>query len=225
MASAHDPVPVDILDPALAALVLAGGQSSRMGQDKALLPVSPQQVLLQQICHVALTCTPVVSVITPWPQRYRDHLPDAVSLIREHPLADADRPSQGPLVAVAAGMAAIKASWVLVLACDLPNLTAAPLQAWLTQIRREPAPPQTPPIWLPRQTGRWEPLCGFYHITCLPRLQQYVADGGRSFQRWLQTQWVGQLPLPNPALLINTNTPKDWQRWRQQGMKTETSGE
>ncbi|WP_036536088.1 molybdenum cofactor guanylyltransferase [Neosynechococcus sphagnicola] len=203
----------------LQALILAGGQSSRMGEDKALLPIQGQP-LLQRICQVALQCTSEVAVITPWPNRYHAILPPTCEVILETPLVATFSP-QGPLVALAQGLVHLQrcqspADWVLLLACDLPNLSAAALQAWAATLATT-SPPAI--ACLPRQYQRWEPLCGFYRPHCLPNLQAFITQGGRSFQRWLAQQPVEALPWGDDQsplsehrrLLFNCNTPEDWQ--------------
>ena len=69
----------------LSAIVLAGGRSSRMGQDKALLPIQGVP-LLQLICGKALALCDLVYVVTPWPERYQHLLPASCQFIRECPL-------------------------------------------------------------------------------------------------------------------------------------------
>ncbi len=200
----------------LSAIVLAGGQSSRMGRDKARIPVQGVP-LLRQVCDVALTCTCEVYVVTPWPERYQDILPAACHVIPEVPLPGETKP-HGPLVGFAQGLAQVETDWVLLLACDLPQLQANVLQSWVTQLDKtaDDAMPEAVReatiALLPRHPKGWEPLCGFYRRQCLPMLTQFIDEGGRSFQRWLGQHLVQELPLSNTQLLFNCNTPADLER-------------
>lgn len=212
----------------LTAIVLAGGQSSRMGRDKALITIEGAP-LLQKICHLALQCTSEVYVVTPWPERYQNLLPNACRLIQEVSLPGNERP-QGPLVGFAQGLAQVKTDWVMLLACDLPRLRIKVLQSWIGELTkvvesamavnaaaRVNSPNSYPrdihqlePIaFLPRQAKGWEPLCGFYRRSCLPALTDFIDQGGRSFQQWLNQNVVQELPLDNPQVLFNCNTPDD----------------
>lgn len=190
--------------PSLAAIVLAGGQSSRMGQDKALLSVQGVP-LLRHVCQAALQCASIVYVVTPWPERYQFTLPPASQVIQEHPLPGESLP-HGPLVGFAQGLAQVHTEWVLLLACDLPYIRAEPLQQW----SRELNVLQQQTAFLPRTEKGWDALCGFYRRDCLPRLVDSIQQGNRSFQRWLAQECVKEIEVDDHSLLFNCNTPEDW---------------
>ena len=188
----------------LSAIVLAGGQSSRLGRDKALITLQGVP-LLRQVCEVALNCASPVYVVTSWPERYQDILPDACRVIQEVPLPG-ETQSHGPLVAFAQGLAHVETDWVLLLACDLPQLQVKVLQGWVTGLEKTV---EEAIALLPRQAKGWEPLCGFYRRQCLPILTTYINEGGRSFQGWLAQHPVQELPVSNTQVLFNCNTPAD----------------
>jgi molybdopterin-guanine dinucleotide biosynthesis protein A len=215
----------------LTAIVLAGGKSSRMGQDKALIPIK-EVPLLQQICSIAQECADTVYIVTPWPERYQ-HLPlPNCQFIRELPLPSGDEevgmqenqknsftpPSpntHGPLVGFAQGLAQVQTDWALLLACDLPRLRVEVLQDWasrLDNVGNEAIEQSSEPkaiAALAHNPKGWEPLCGFYRRDCLPQLLEFIKQGGRSFQEWLEQSPVEVLPLPEPEMLFNCNTPED----------------
>ncbi len=187
-------------EPSLAGLILAGGQSSRMGQDKAL--VKWQGVpLLKRVCQVAAVSCDRLYLLTPWPDRYRP-------ILTEHPtFLTESRPGQGPLVALSQGLAQIDQDWVLLLGCDLPCLDPMVIQIWARQLAALPASVMA---YVPR-TDYWQPLCGFYRRGAQPQLQAFIEAGGRSFQAWL-AQVNAQPIAVEPAIapmLRNCNTPAD----------------
>lgn len=194
--------------PSLAAIVLAGGQSRRMGRDKALLQVDGQP-MLARTCRVAAEVCDPVSVVTPWVDRYRPVLPGAIHLIQE-PFPDGSR-SAGPLMGFLQGLALQSAAWILLLACDLPGVQSDSLQSWAENLR---ALPDEILAYVPRSPQGWEPLCGFYRRQCLPSLQAFVAGGERSFQRWLDRTPVQAIKTDENAPLFNCNTPEDWTTFR-----------
>lgn len=191
----------------LAALILAGGRSRRMGQDKALLELDGVP-LLRRTWEVAHRLTSEVSIVTPRRDRYQPYLPPTTQWIVE-PSPPEHLPSAGPLVALAHAFPQVNAEWVLLLACDLPNLRPDPLRQWRQVL---PTLPVTAIAYLPKTAQGWEPLCGFYRQTGLPSLQDYLATGQRSFQGWLDQSEVIAIPDVPVDLLANCNTPADWQR-------------
>lgn len=201
-------------DQRIVALVLAGGQSRRMGFDKALM-LRNEEPLLLRTCRVALGCTSRVYVVTPWGERYRFLLPPQVDLWPESSAADRDGRRPGPLVALAEVVSTLATGatppvWVLVLACDLPHLNARALQTWASDLAALPASVRA---YLPRHQERWEPLCGFYRATCGASWQAYLKTGERSFQGWLNQQSVAAIPKVDPLWLTNVNTPHDLAQW------------
>ncbi|NJK39641.1 MAG: molybdenum cofactor guanylyltransferase [Oscillatoriales cyanobacterium RM2_1_1] len=186
---------------AVAALILAGGQSSRMGQDKALIAFQGKP-LLRSVCDVAITCCGAVYLLTPWPERYTEILPEACMALQEL------NAGQGPLVALAQGLGEIQADWVLLLACDLPRLDSRILQIWIGQL---PQVPKSTLAVVPYQSTRWEPLCGFYRPISQSHLGQFIQQGGKSFQVWLSQIQVQSLAVDSSiaAMLHNCNTPED----------------
>ncbi|MEB3309855.1 MAG: molybdenum cofactor guanylyltransferase [Snowella sp.] len=186
----------------LTAIILAGGQSSRMGQDKTLL-VFDGLPLLTRICQAAQAIATPVYVITPWPERYQAIIPASCQLLQE------TQPHQGPLIGFAQVLPQVKTEWVLLLACDLPYLTPITLQDWAVNLEKVDSDAIA---LLPLSDKGWEPLAGFYRISSFPLLQAYIAQGGQSFQGWLSLQAVTELTIGDRSVLFNCNTVKDLEK-------------
>jgi len=187
----------------ITALILAGGQSSRMGQDKAL--VHWQGVpLLQRVCEATVQCCDRVAILSPWPERYQSVLAgdDRYQWLLE------TRTGEGPMVGLIQGLETVSTPWVLLLACDLPLLDPGVLAQWGGQLSTLP---ETTLAMVPWQHDSWEPLCGFYRRSSLPALTAFVEDGRRSFQIWLSQVSVAKIPLDDTTaqMLWNCNTPAD----------------
>src|SRR5688500_7804830 len=98
-------------------LVLAGGRSSRMGSDKALLRIYPDgPTLIEHVVNIAQQAQPSeVLLVTNSPEAYRflnlPSVPDAFE-------------DSGPLGGIVGGMRAGSAELFVVIACDMPSLNA-----------------------------------------------------------------------------------------------------
>lgn len=213
------------------ALVLAGGSSSRMGTDKALILWNGEP-MLAKVCRAALGCCEDVSVLTPWPDRYRKPLETGFlaqtpssqpNSDERNPVSDIrwleeSRPGRGPLLALAEGWEQIlilasesgdDTEWLLLLGCDLPLLQPEILRRWASQL---PSLPSHILALVPQREERWEPLCGFYRRPALEHLKEFIAAGGRtSLQKWLAILPVQPLILAQTEaqMLLNCNRPND----------------
>jgi molybdenum cofactor guanylyltransferase len=186
----------------ITAIVLAGGQSRRMGQDKSLVTIAGVP-LLRQITDLAQAVSAAVVVVTPWPERYQPIVAANCQFV-------VDRDSEGPLMglvqALTNGPERVSTEWILLLSCDLPWLQQDDLSDWIEQLATVP---DQAIACLPTGEKGWEPLCGFYRGRCLETLQAFADHGGRSFQVWLQTQTVAALVVRDRRVLLNCNTPED----------------
>ena len=189
----------------ISAIILAGGQSSRMGRDKALLPVD-NSILLTRTCNIAHECAESVYVVTPWTEKYQSIVPTECKLISEK-LLSSQHKSNSPLIGFVQGIPQITTQWILLLACDLPKLDSSQVKQWSKHLATLLP---TEIALLPRHPKGWEPLCGFYRRSCLPLLEAYIADGGKSFQGFLAQHPVRELPLEDSTCLFNCNTLDDW---------------
>ena len=195
----------------ITAIVLAGGESSRMGRDKALLDIG-NSTLLTQVCLVASKCAAQTYVVTPWIEKYQNVLPKRCQLIREQLVLGSG--SNTPLIGFAQGMQLVRTEWVLLLACDLPHISSSQVKQWSLSLATVLP---TKIALLPRNAKGWEPLCGFYRRSCTDPLENYIRQGGRSFQSWLAQHPVAELPISDRTCLFNCNTPEDWKLLKDKG--------
>lgn len=199
------PIKIMTFLPTFSTLILAGGKSTRMGQDKAFIPVH-NTPLLKRVCEVALAVSDSVFVVTPRAEHYQPLIPANCQILNE--IQPSKGETQGPLIGFWQGWQQIQSDWVLVLACDLPNLNSEILQKWsqdLTTI------PEQYIAYLPKGMKDWESLCGFYHQRGKSSLEFYIQGGNRSFQGWLNQNPVLEIKVPETErpILLNCNTPED----------------
>ena len=195
----------------IVAIALSGGKSSRMGRDKALLKINGEPLLLKT-CQTALQIADDVYVVARSQEQYQQAIAD----VNEHIFLVLDQKFDGALVGFWQGLKAISTQatpdWILLLACDLPNVQSEILQTWASQLANLP---KSAIAYLPRYSDdnsqkQWEPLCGFYRWQVQDSLTEFINNGGRSFQRWLDYQEVVEiLDIPS-IMLFNCNTPDDF---------------
>ncbi|BAZ46263.1 molybdopterin-guanine dinucleotide biosynthesis protein A [Chondrocystis sp. NIES-4102] len=205
----------EVIKDEITAIILAGGESSRMGKDKALLRIG-DNTLLSQICLIASECASKVYVITPWIERYQGMLTMSnCILVKEQLILDGK--TNTPLIGFAQGLKLVKTEWVLLLACDLPKLSSSQVKQW-SQDLATVLPTEI--ALLARDQEKWEPLCGFYRPCCLPLLEAYLAQGGKSFQLWLNSHPVKELFIGDRTCFFNCNTPTDWEMIENDNLNT-----
>lgn len=196
-------------------VINAGGQSRRMGSAKALLPVPPHNTPL--IAHMVHRLRPLdchgVVVVTNDPT-----LPAAGGL-DEAAIALPDRfPGAGALGGIATGLGAVH-DWAIVLACDLP-LISARLLRWLCSLALdEEAGVDRWDVVMPVVGGYEEPLHALYHGRCLPAMEQRLSNGERrviSFLPDVRVRYVSEEELrrvdPELTSFYNANTPEEWEQ-------------
>ncbi len=180
-------------NPRLSGVVLAGGDSLRMGRDKALLPaLEPEfETLLER--QVALLRSLGLSRVF-------------VSLGKNAPSPDPSlevlrdpEDDLGPLAGIVQALRAASGHHVLVLAVDLGWMDSAVL----AELIRSSGPDRGS---VPRVAGRWEPLCAVYPPNALALAEPMLRSGSRS-----PTELVERLAS---AGAIAEYHPPEWLRVR-----------
>lgn len=181
--------------------MLAGGQSRRMGQDKALLPFGPEALAARLHRLLEASCAEVVVVRSP--ER---------GFPVPHARLVADRyPDRGPMEGLASGLEALEAERALVVACDMPFLTSKVLERLMA------FDPAAPAVVIRSERGL-EPLLGVYARAVLPELRRMLESGERRLRAFLASLAVTELPAsaladldPEGLTLRNLNHPETYQ--------------
>jgi molybdopterin-guanine dinucleotide biosynthesis protein A len=170
--------------------ILAGGQSRRMGRDKSELLLD-DRTFTEKISDTLRQITDSVTIMRAGQDIY---------------------PNWGALGGLHAALAACKREWAIVVACDLPFVTAQ-LLSYLTALRDEQD------AIVPVQADeRPQPLCALYRIeACLPTATELIERGRRrplDLLELVNTRWVPFSELTNldqaEKFFVNINTPEDY---------------
>jgi len=189
--------------PPLYGLVLAGGESRRMGRDKATLEYHGRPQVEWAVELLTRHCERVFVSVRP------GHTADPVRA-RHATIVDAHE-GIGPIAGIAAAQAAHPAAAWLVLACDLPFLGDEALRR-LIAVRGAHA------VTAYRSThdGMPEPLCAIYEPDTRPGVLAAIAAGRHCPRKFVIQTGVPLLVQPDPATLDNVNTPEEFAQARQQ---------
>lgn len=181
--------------------IQAGGQSERMGRDKALVPFAGRPL----IAHVLERAAPLGDEVL-----VTTNSPDDYAFLGLRLVAD-ERPGAGALAGLQTALRAAHHEVVLVLACDLPFVCVPLLEHML---RLAPHADAVVPRW----RGELEPLHAVYRRTCLPAIELALAEGRRrmiSFLSGVRTTIIEEDQVaafdPQGLTFFNINTPDDLQ--------------
>ncbi len=169
--------------------VLCGGSSRRMGRDKATVPVGGV-AMARRIADVLLAagCSSVATV---------GGDPVALAVLGVEHLAD-DHPGEGPLGGILTALRL--GSPVVVVACDLPRLTAATVTRLIAGLGDHDV--------AMADTGRLEPLCAIWTAPATPVLRTRFEAGERAVHRAIEGLDVTLIAAAADDLR-NVNTPDD----------------
>lgn len=195
-------------------LLLCGGESRRMGRDKALLPFAGRAVIEGPLGALR-ELAPRVLLSTGAAPRYPELGLECVLDV----LGDA-----GPLAGLCAGLEASRTEWLAVLSCDLPLARVDVLRALLA--RAEEGGWDAALLELPRGS---QPLYGVYRSTCLAPVRAALARGERRMVAFHGGLMVGSVAaaLVGPSAersALNLNTPEDFRTLEQEALRGDTMG-
>ncbi len=180
-----------------AGFVLVGGQSSRMGRDKALLPWNSAS-LVEDVTAKVQAAAGSVNLIGD-PSRYQHLgygcLPDR-------------RPGLGPLAGIETALASNRGELNLIAACDMPGLQLK----WLRLLLENAAQTDALCTLLVDSNGAMHPLCAVYRSTCLPAVQTALEKRRLKLMDLVTSLNAQRVAISSPV--PNVNTPEEWSAWQ-----------
>ena len=184
----------------ISAMLLAGGQSRRMGKDKATLLFEGQPLWQVQL-GLLRKLKPAEILVSarkdpPW-------RPSDIQFVAD------DLPSRGPLSGIAAALAKLQTKHLLALGIDMPSMTPSYLHALVQESR--PGSGVVPTI-----AGRAEPLAAIYPAEAAAYFTAALSGADFSLQKVIrQLALAGkvraiQVRKEDEKLFRNLNKPADW---------------
>ena len=184
---------------AFSGAIIAGGRSSRMGRDKAFLPVDGQPLIARQAsllrslgcAELIISGRPGVDYGVPGARVVHDPIPDA-----------------GPMAGLVAVLSAAKHPWVLVIAVDLSRLDGDFLNRLLDRGGGRTGV-------VPHGPRGYEPLATLYPVALLAEAEAALLRGDYALHTLVELaeklSLITRLELEpdNMNVLANCNTPGD----------------
>lgn len=195
-------------------IILAGGRSSRMGTNKAVLPIDGQPVIERLACELQKATDEVVISCGP------SVLYAELGL----PLRQDIYSGCGPLAGLHAGLAASARKWCLAVSCDMPFANAALFrymaeQAQMLEDQRRGRHGESVEAVIPYVGDRVQPLLAMYRRSVLPELERALGEGLLRVNHWisgLPAKYISgeelsqASGLPAELAVFNMNQPEDY---------------
>ena len=182
--------------------IQAGGESRRMGSDKALLPFLGRPLILRVLSRLALIADEVL-VTSNQPEKYRflglAPIPDLV-------------PGVGALGGLYTAFSAASHPYVAAVACDMPFASPELFLAELVMLRESGAD-----VVIPRLDSGTEPFHAVYRAeACLPYVRESIEAGKRRADAWFEQvniRYMDPVEIepydPDQMAFFNINTPEE----------------
>jgi len=195
------------VDKIVGGIILAGGQSRRMGTNKALLRLEPGgPTIIEKVLTALREVSPEIWLVTNQPTTYA-----GLGL----PMVGDNYQVGASLAGLEAGLTVSPHQFNLVVACDMPYLNPILLRTLVDWPRDYAA---LVPL---NNEGQPETLCAIYSKDCLPAIRMQLAQGQYRLAGWLsqvKTVFVpaAKLEIADPGLgsFTNLNTPSEFERYR-----------
>lgn len=179
-----------------AAIILAGGKSSRMGRDKSLLSTCNLSLIGKIVCQL------------------KDHFPEIIIGANDEekyrflnlPVIPDLEKGKGPLMGIYSTLLSSKHEINFVVACDIPDINMKYVKELIRQAESHQI---VIPTW---KDGKHEPLFAVYTKSILNNIKYLLEAGHRKISLLFEQVDVKYLPLPdNIKWYRNLNTPEDYQ--------------
>jgi len=193
--------------PGVTGVILAGGESRRMGCDKSLLPLAGAR-FIERIHRQMAELFDEVIIVTNSPGLY-DEIP-----CRKVPDI---YPLKGSLAGIHSGLCHARNERAFVVACDMPSLSSE-------VIRRLCARGEGADVVIPKSDHGVEPLHALYSKTCLLPVEELLDAGQKRIVRFFPQVRVLEMPTsafadcdPEGQSFRNINTPQEYFALREGG--------
>lgn len=175
-------------------IVLAGGKSSRMGHDKALIVYHGKPLIQHAVDLLSRICTKVIISANS----------DAYSFTGCEILPDG-MPVDAPMTGIFSGIHHSDSEWNIVLSCDMPLV-----ERWfiVMMLQHKDGYDTVVPV---HDNGTLEPLCAVYHRNTGLVLEKHLREGQYSIRQFILESNHNYIETGiNRYMFLNVNTAEDF---------------
>lgn len=179
-----------------AGFLLAGGRSSRMGRDKALLPIDGR-TFAEHIAQKILEAAGSVALIGPAGKYPLKSFPDLL-------------PGNGPLGGVYTALHYSSSDWNLIVACDMPYITVELFEHLFRAAESADSAHDADCVVPGSPGGALEPLCAIYHRRCASAALSAITRKSLKMHDFVSGLKMSLAPIEDLSAFKNINTPQEW---------------
>ncbi len=181
----------------MAAIIMAGGQSSRMGKDKSLLPVNGKPM----IQHIYDQVKPFFQEIM-----ISSNEPEKLDFLNCKVIPD-QIPGQGPLMGILSALEVSSFDLNFIAACDIPFVDMDFVNRMIACAEEYDA---VVPVSEP---GRYEPLFAVYRKSFIPVIKKALSKGRRKISDILKEGKINYIKIKDSDIINNLNTIEDYNNY------------
>lgn len=184
----------------ITAIVLCGGNSTRMGTDKGMINIMGRPMVEHVINHAKPLCSRILISTNFENYKYLGY-----------EVVEDQWPDSGPAAGILSSLLVSETAMNLVISCDLPMATTALFEKMYGYSHDSD-------ITVPRINTHFQPLCGYYRTNIRERFKEFLLSGEKSMQFMIQFfnfRLISQEMVPGIDLekeLLNFNTPEDLEK-------------
>lgn len=184
----------------LTGIILAGGQSKRMGTNKAFVRLN-RKLLIDYVLDVLKEVTPRIILSVGSEIIHYENLPAVQDIF----------PGSGPLGGIYSALQYSETEMNLVISCDMPFVSAELLSFLIEETTEHHADVSLPVD----EHGYWQPLCAVYRKSILPYLENAILKKELKLKMIIEKVNYKVISIDkmhkfyNPNAFLNMNTPED----------------
>ena len=189
--------------PRVSGVILAGGESRRLGRNKALECIGGQTLIERVMGVIAPISAEVIVVVASPQEAVALPLPPGVRTVSDR------YPRCGSLGGIYTGLNTSREPWILLVACDMPFLNPRLLRRLMAMRRNADAV-------VPCLKGQPEPLHALYSKTCLEPMERMLQAGQLKIAHLFEAVRVRYVDEgiidridPGHRSFFNVNSPAD----------------